>query len=279
MKNILVPTDFSKNAFHALRYASTLLKDNQCTFYLLNVYGGGKGFKSKSLQKNHKSSGELRKASQARLDKVLEKIKRENIGPEHSYKLISKGKELLPAVHSLIDDMDIDLIVLGNKGEKSSIPAFLGSNTVNTLNNIKICPILTVPTNAKLDIDGEIAFASDFKRTYNTRNFAPLRSLALLTNTPIRIVHIDEEEKLEEHQKSNLDHLLTYFDPLAYSVERIPNFISKTKILQLFLGKSNIAMLCMVHNEHGILEKMLREPVVEKMISHIDIPFLVLPEA
>ncbi|KKL58099.1 hypothetical protein LCGC14_2228770, partial [marine sediment metagenome] len=31
MQNILLPTDFSRNAFHALRYATGLLKNRECT--------------------------------------------------------------------------------------------------------------------------------------------------------------------------------------------------------------------------------------------------------
>ena len=37
-KNILIPTDFSENAWNALSYALNLFKDEKCTFYLLNAY-------------------------------------------------------------------------------------------------------------------------------------------------------------------------------------------------------------------------------------------------
>ncbi len=38
MKNILLPTDFSDNAYNALRYAAELYKEEDCTFFLLNTY-------------------------------------------------------------------------------------------------------------------------------------------------------------------------------------------------------------------------------------------------
>src|SRR5690606_15935768 len=37
MQNILVPTDFSENAFNALTYGLTFFKKTRCTFYLLHV--------------------------------------------------------------------------------------------------------------------------------------------------------------------------------------------------------------------------------------------------
>ncbi len=38
MKNILLPTDFSRNAWNAIAYALHFLKDEPCIFYLLNTY-------------------------------------------------------------------------------------------------------------------------------------------------------------------------------------------------------------------------------------------------
>ena len=38
MKRIVLPTDFSKNAFNAITYALKLFKDIECTFFLLNTY-------------------------------------------------------------------------------------------------------------------------------------------------------------------------------------------------------------------------------------------------
>ncbi|WP_273568522.1 universal stress protein [Maribacter halichondriae] len=37
MQNILVPTDFSENAFNALKYTLELFKKTKCTFHLLHI--------------------------------------------------------------------------------------------------------------------------------------------------------------------------------------------------------------------------------------------------
>ncbi len=37
-KRILIPTDFSKNALNAIRYALELYKKEPCEFYFLNVF-------------------------------------------------------------------------------------------------------------------------------------------------------------------------------------------------------------------------------------------------
>lgn len=279
MQNILVPTDFSNNAFHALRYATGLFKNKSCTFFLLNVYGGAKGFKKNSIHTGREIPDEVKDAAIARLNNTVRKIRKENTNPEHSYQVISRPGDLVPAMNALIDELKIDLIVLGNKGKRSSIPVFLGSNTTKTLESVKKCPILTVPKGAQLMIPMEIGFATDFKKPFDFTILDPLRSMALLSGAAIRIIHMDEKEKLDTSQKKNLDSLLAYLSPLSNSVERIPKFISKTTILQLFLANSELDMLYMVNNEHGVLEKMLREPVIEKMVLKIDIPFMVISES
>ena len=38
MTNILLPTDFSENAWHAFEYALELFKNETCNFYILNSF-------------------------------------------------------------------------------------------------------------------------------------------------------------------------------------------------------------------------------------------------
>lgn len=277
MKNILIPTDFSTNAFHALRYTTELLKDTECNFFLLNVYGGIKGFKSKLMEvDDQKFWDKKKKESETCLKTTLRRLKKEMNIPKHKHILISKQNDLIKVIHDLVDELKIDLMVLSNKGETSSIPIFLGSTTTKTLESIKKCPVLTVPREAEIGHPTEIAFATDFKKRFKAHTLDPIRSMAALCKAAIRIVYINEKEALNDLQKRNMDSLLTYFGPLAYSIDRIPNFVSKTKIIQLFMESSGIGMLAMVNYEYGFLEKMLREPVVEKMILKINLPFFIL---
>lgn len=38
MIRVLIPTDFSENAFHAIRYGMELLKYQKCEFLIVNCY-------------------------------------------------------------------------------------------------------------------------------------------------------------------------------------------------------------------------------------------------
>lgn len=281
MQNILIPTDFSQNAFHALSYGTKLLFNEECTFFLLNVYGNKKkGFKKKAIgMETQGQNSQLEDKSQLRLNTMVKRIRKANENQKHTYELRSICNDLTQTLHSLIEEKEIDLIVMGNKGRKSSIPVFLGSTTTKTLQSVKKCPVLTVPKSAAFKTPKVMAFATDFKRPYTPKVLDALRAMALHCGAIIRIVHINEREQLDEFQRSNLTSLLSYLEPVINSVHWMPNFISKTKVIQVFLEDLKVDMLAMVNYEHGFVEKMLREPIIEKMVFNIDIPFLVIPSS
>lgn len=279
MKKILFPTDFSNNSFHALNYAGKLLKNVECTFFVLNVFSEKKGFKSKKTADGSEEKLQKRKEeATTRLERFVSRIKRQEENGKHDYKLITESRDLIQVINTLVNKLDIDLIVMGNKGKKSSIPIFLGKTATRTLNLTNKCAVMTVTKNALYTVPKEIAFVTDLKKPFKAKVIEPLLYIALLHDTAIRIVHIDEKERMDQSQQSNLDELLSFIKSVKSSVHHIPNFISKAKIIEMFINESAIDMLVMVNNEHGFLEKMLREPIIEKMVFNIDIPFLVIPE-
>lgn len=279
MQNILVPTDFSNKAFNALRYVTELFSDKECTFFLLNVYNEKKGFKGKQFEGDVTiTSDELREKSKTRLGYTFNKIKKEKPEPKHHYELISEPVNLIKVVNQLVEKLEIDLVVMGNRGKKSSISLYLESSATKTLQSVKKCPVLTIPKNAEYNPPSEIAFATDYRNPFNELLIRPLIFLTKLCDATIRILHIDTKKELDDHQMSNLDALTAHLEPFAVSFDSMPNFISKTKVIQVFLESSDADLLVMVNNEHGLLEKMMREPIIEKMVFKGDIPFLVIPE-
>ena len=86
-------------------------------------------------------------------------------------------------------------------------------------------------------------------------------------------------EKLDKVQETNLKLLLDQLKPLDHSTHWLPSFTSKTEAIQAFLDGLGIGMLVMIDYKLGFMEKLLREPVITKMMFNISIPFLVIPES
>ena len=280
MQNILITTDFSNDAYHALHYISKLLKSKKCNFFLLNVYSENTLLISRNIE-NGKGERkglleQLKDESCEELKHTFHRIHLDHKCPNHTYKLISKKMDLIEAMNQVIDDNKIDLIVMGNKGATSGLGIFLGSTTIKTMVSIKKCPILAIPINAEFQVPYEIAFATNYKRQYDAKIIDPIRNIANHCGSAIRIVHINEEEHLSKIQESNLKTLRAYLDPIENSVHWMPNFTSKTKAIQVFLDELGIGMLAMVNYEHSFLENLLNEPIIKRMTFDIDIPFLVI---
>ncbi len=281
MKRILVPTDFSTNAYCALFYATQLFKNQECKFYILNTFTVETSILTSRLNtsKGDKLYKELSADSQDKLEKIKHTIIRDSKGLQHSFETISVSKKLAETIDKTVKSLEIDLVVMGTKGASGVKEIFMGSNTVKVIQKIKNCAILAVPDQMDFKTPKEIAFATDFKCFYTTESLKPLLEVTTAFGSNIRIMHIHEEEKLSETQEHNLNNLKEKLKDFNYCLHWIPGLTKKEKHIQEFIDKMNIDMLCMSQYKHGLIESITHEPVIKKIGFRATVPFLVIPEA
>lgn len=279
MKNILIATDFSNNAYNALFYITQLFQNHNCSFHILNAYTEQTPLNSNCQAAGRKLSllQQLGEESMEGLNAFLHKINLDSANSKHHFGIHSKNENLSDALQQAVKEMNADLVVMGNTGKTGAKSIFLGSNVIKSINTIKDCPILTIPGEKDYLLPKDIAFATDYKNNYNAKVLQPLRKLASYCDSSISIVHINEEERLSSVQKSNLYTLREYLGPIKHSIHWMPDFANKTRAITDFIDELGIDMLAMIHYQHGFLEKLTREPVIEKVSFNIDIPFLILP--
>ena len=206
MKNILIATDFSNNAYNALFHASQLLKGEQCTFHLLNVYDEHTPLESKITSKP--ILHQLEDESKEGLQKVYHRIQLDFPDPNHAFKMISKKGKLVEIMSDMIDKEQIELVVMGNSGCSEVKAIFLGSNALNAISEIKQCPILTIPKEVDFIPPKEIAFVTDYRRNYDAELLLPLLFVAKQYNSKICVMHINEDETLTITQRANKNILM-----------------------------------------------------------------------
>ncbi|MGB5428602.1 universal stress protein [Eudoraea sp.] len=279
MKNILIATDFSNNSYNALFYTTQLFKNHKCSFHILNAYTEYTPLKSNSQAAGRNLSllQQLGEESLEGLKSFLHRINLDTANSKHHFGIHSKNENLIDALQQAIKETNADLVVMGNKGKTGAKSIFLASNVIKSINAIKDCPILTIPGEKEFVLPGEIAFATDYKRNYNAKLLQPLLTLATNCDSSVCIVHINEEERLNPAQKSNLYTLREYLGDIRHSIHWMPDFANKTRAITDFIDELGIDMLVMIHYQHGFLEKLTREPVLEKVSFNINIPFLILP--
>ncbi len=280
MKRILVPSDFSDNAYRALYYATHLFKEKACEFYILNTFDVDTPILTSRLDtsKGNLLYQQRSKASKEGLTNTLNSIKEEAENFDHTFETISISKKLTETINKTIKSKNIDLVVMGTKGASGVKEVFMGSNTVKMIQKIKGCPILTVPDEFDFTPPKEVAFATDFKHSYSKKEIQPILNIAALFNAKIRVMHIHDAETLSKEQEENFKRLKEHLAAVEYTTHWVSKFDQKAQVIKEFIEKMDINILTMLYHKHGFIENITREPVVKKIGFKASIPFMVIPE-
>lgn len=273
-KNILLPTDFSDNAWSAVVYALKLYEEELCTFYFLH------SIKMKVSTMSNMSNKLLRvmaENAKNELSELKELAETSNANANHSFEIILSSNDLHQSMDTIIEKNNIDMVVMGTKGATGAKEIIFGSNTVKSIKKIKNCPVLAVPDEFDFVIPEQIAFPTDFNRLYGAE-LQPLLDLADLYNSKIRILHINKEESISEAQDYNLDLLKVALENYDYSFHWMPDYSKKDEAIKDFIDELNINILVMINYKHSLIENLIKEPVIKKLGFQPTIPFLVIPD-
>ena len=280
MIKILLPTDFSENAWNATEYALKIFEQEPCTFFLVNTYTPAIVHSRFMATTVHGGMLEdnVRHQSESGLEETVAKIKARYPDTKHQFETISSFSLLTEEIREVVASKGIDLIITGTKGASGFDEVFMGSNSVRIIKTIKSCPVLAVPSEFQYRAPVNIAFATDFKRNFSPKALAPLKKLADRFESAIQILHIQQRQELDDFQKKNRDLLLDYFAPIRTTLHSLPYYSGKADVLEHYLEEQELDMLAMVHYRYGFLEELVREPVIKRVAFHTRAPLMVLPE-
>lgn len=279
MKNILVPTDFSDNAWDALTYAIRMYDDIPCCFFILNTFEVNPSRFSRTTHQfgARKVYDILKDESKDELQKLLNHLTEHMLNDKHTYKTISKIGSLVPIVQDLVSQENIDLIVMGTTGASGLKEVFMGSNTVEVIKNVSTCPIISIPEKYVYEDPTKIVFATDFKNILGELELRCLIELQLIHNFKIHFLHIKKEKKLSENQQYNIEILKGNFTEDVFQIDEIESDTTLSKAITTFAKDQQVNMICLVNHEHSIIEKLTHEPVIKRVSFHSAIPLLILP--
>lgn len=274
MLNILIPTDFSDNAWSAIVYAIKLHEDKLCTFYLLN----SESLHTSSLASLHDTYiNSIRVQMEAQLNLLKTQLESSDTNINHSFKTVIKHAPLHEAVNNCIDTYNIDLVVMGTKGATGTKALFFGSNTVDVIKKIKTCPILVIPNEYNYKPIKQIVFSTDFNRFYKNEELQLLNNLAFENNAILRVLYIKTEPEISNLQLYNLNSLKTRLKGFETHYHCLPNYNKKAKVISTFIEDLEVDLLIMVKYDHSLIENIINEPIIKTIGFHPETPFLIIP--
>lgn len=279
MQHILLPTDFSKNAWNAIAYVLALLKTKKCTFYLLHVipYTAYSGVDNSYNSNTTDLKNTLLEESRAQMKQLTAKI--EGMPPAKNQTIIALTEcgHFVEVLKKVVEAHKIDLIGMGTKGATGLKKITVGSNTADVITKIQI-PLLAIPENANFAPPKEIVFPTDFHTGYEVTVLNTLLYFTALYKAQVRVLHISKKgESLTAEQLKNKEFLSDYLRHTDHSFHSLTG-TDLEKAVQCFTESRDMDMIAMVAKNLNFFQRILFRPNVAEISYHTQFPFLVLHE-
>ncbi|TXE10020.1 universal stress protein [Seonamhaeicola algicola] len=266
MANILIPTDFSDNAWNAVEYAVNFFKKSTCNFYVLHVCHGP----------NTKASFNEHETCKKQIELLINRIyKQLPNNKKHKFFSVIDAGYLVSSVRKQVEQNQIDFIVMGTRGNSGAKNTPIGSNASNVITKVR-CATIVVPENAKYAQLTEIAFPTDFLSVYSPKTLEAITAIIESNKASARVLHIKNDTTvLNEDQKRNKELLDAYLGTNEHSFHFLSNNHIENQV-QDFVEKRQINLITMLAKNLSYFEKILFHPKMPKIKYYTDIPFLVL---
>jgi len=277
-RNILLPTDFSKNAWYAILYALELYKKDACNFYLLNVFSGTSNIVESLM--NMEPGSEMYETAKADaetgLAKVLDMIAfRAPKNPKHNFIPITAFNNPLEAIKNTVEAKDIELIIMGTRGETNARNIAYGSTALSVMEKVRNCPVIVVPEEAKHNLPKEIIFPTSYKTHYKKRELNYFVDIAKTCSASIRILHVSKVVKLDQKQLENKTLLEGILQGVNYSFHRLSHMEIPVAI-NCFVESRDSDMVAFINKKHTFFRSMLTQPLVKDIAYRSVVPILVM---
>jgi len=274
-KKILVPTDFSKNAYNAINYAIELYKEESCEFFILHSYylPGYEKSNLLSLEPTDKKLNEVKLRAEENMEQLKSLV--HSNGNNHSFYFLNEFGPCNEAIKKIVENEDIKLIIMGTHGETDNENIILGRNAVNVMEKVRNCPVLTIPNNIVFKKPNEIVFPTSYKTHYKESELTTLIEISKLTKAPIRILHIQSDKELNKKQEGKKELLNQILKDTNYTHHILFN-LDLQKGVQCFTQSRESEMIAFINKKHHFFESIFSDPMVKELGNNAHVPVLAL---
>jgi nucleotide-binding universal stress UspA family protein len=276
MRKIIVPTDFSKNAFQALKYSAELFKYERSEFYVLHAYADEvysfDGLITSNLLEEYKQS--IKEKSDRELAVILERIKDLYANPKHTFHAISAFGLLIDEVNDLAEKENADLIITSTRGVTNDRQLTFGSNTLQIIKYVQ-CPVLSIPEDYEFSDPKRILFPTNYLLPYQRRELKLVGGIARSFCSEIQMLYASKFSEITLRQEDNKQAILEHLYDVKVQQHQEEE-LEKTEAIKKMIEDLNIDLLVLVNSRHSYLENILYSSTIDKIGLHPKIPFLVL---
>jgi nucleotide-binding universal stress UspA family protein len=273
MQNILFPTDFSENAYHAAEYAGFLANQMDANISFLHIF-------SVPLVSEYNLPHEIENFIAQNRIKAVEDLKvfvqRFILETKISENRISQRIEygFVPEkIVAISNEIASDMIVMGTKGAANYIDRLIGTVTQKVVKKAT-CPVMIISEKSFIHFPKSILYAADFEGD----ELAATQKLVSITKQldgKCNIVHVNGNFELNVgHQIDAMaDYLVGKFeeDEVAVKVIKNDNVIEG---LEKYLRTFKPDVIAIAIHDKSIFDKLFESSVSNHFILDANLPIL-----
>lgn len=192
MSTVLVPTDFSKNATAALRYAIMLCKQMESdliVFHCSHISAYALSSATTEEQMTLLLSEDEAHKMEILQEQVNKAYKHHDLKvPDSTRLLVSYNPLFIETTLEIADENKVSLIVMGTHGASGITKFFFGSNTSVMISKSDI-PVMAIPEGQDYEGLEEVVFASDLQSF--SFELTQLMPFAQATKSTINVLYMD----------------------------------------------------------------------------------------
>lgn len=273
MKNILLPTDFSKNSKNAIKYAMKFFEGETCTFHILN-----------SQRPSSYMTAEVRSSAPGTsvYEGVLSNNKKEIekliqfcilLSEKQDFTFFSKVDfaDITDAVNQSVSLNNIDLIVMGTKGATSAAKVVFGSNTIKVVRHAK-CPVLAIPENYTFEEIKSVLLSLNYQYDITDKNMETLLEIVKKQAASLKILEMEEDKMKIGAKRKMIEEILKEIKFESYSIQDLPSSMAISAFEQLI----PIQLHAMIVDRESFLDRFIFGSETSKISYSSRVPLLTL---
>jgi nucleotide-binding universal stress UspA family protein len=268
--NLLVPTDFSPCADHALNYAALLGRRTGNDLRLIHVYSPVDLANTAMISYIEQEVEQAQKDIKEKLHKIcMATAEKNNISCSHNVRIGALTENILLEA----EEADCKLIVMGTEGARGLTKLLFGSRTSSVIENADF-PVLAVPPQSTLNLPKKIIFATNFFDS-DLDTLKQLLELVKGWKPEIYLLHVShdnlrsERDYIENFSKAVVKE--TDYKHLYYYV--LPHENNERGI-ELFIKSVGGEMLVLSTRKRSFLERVFNASLTKQIAYHLTVPLL-----
>jgi len=266
-KKLLLPTDFSNNAWKALEFAARLQEHTQMEIVILHAFlPFYTGFQSASENKAQYETGY--RISSQRMESLEEKIKAEL--PQLKYETVIKDGTLYNTIEEVQEEKHIHAIIMGTKGASGIQANLIGSQTFEVGKRANISMVI-IPEQYEYQDNAEAVFLTNLEKT----DIQAIESVkSTIQPQKIHFVHFANaipSPSLEAEIKEHISHLDLTGIEVSTEIMDIGIFNSPEKIKKT-IAEKQWSLISLNPGQKGFFENLFSKSFSKPLVHSSTVP-------